>query len=63
MVLGVTNLPFSFALTSTLLFIGIGWILYRPLVGGLLLGMALFPSLISFYRIQQRRQEQWRRSL
>lgn len=63
MALGVTSLPFSFTLSSSLLFIGIGWILYRPLIGGLLLCMALFPGLLSMYRLHQRRQMEWRRNL
>jgi len=63
MSLGVTSLPFSFALSTTLLCIGIGWILYRPLLGGLMLGLALFPGLWSMYRLQQRRHHEWRRSL
>jgi len=63
LVLGITSLPFSFALSTCLLFIGIGWIIYRPLVGGLLLIIAIFPSSIALYRIQQRRELEWRRRL
>ena len=63
MALGVTSLPFSFTLSSSLLIIGISWIIYRPLIGGILLCMALFPVLLSMYRLHQRRQIEWRRNL
>jgi len=63
LVLGVTSLPFSFALSTFLLFLGCGWIIYRPLMGGLLLMMAILPSSIAFYRVQQRRDLEWRRRL
>ena len=36
---------------------------YRPLMGGLLLMMAILPSSIAFYRVQQRRDLEWRRRL
>ena len=37
--------------------------IYRPLMGGLLLMMAILPSSIAFYRVQQRRDLEWRRRL
>jgi len=63
LVLGVTSLPFSFALSTFLLFVGIGWIIYRPMIGGLLLMASILPSSIAFYRLQQRRELEWRRRL
>merc|ERR1719221_1128094 len=63
LVLGVTSLPFSFALSTFLLFIGIGWLLYRPVIGFVLLTMSVFPSLLALYRIHQRRELEWRRRL
>lgn len=63
LVLGVTSLPFSFALSTSLLFIGIGWLLYRPVIGFVLLTMSVFPSLLALYRIHQRRELEWRRRL
>jgi hypothetical protein len=63
LILGVTSLPFSFSMSSTLLFIGIGWVLYRPLIGIVLLFIATAPFLLAFHRIQQQRELEWRRSL
>lgn len=63
LVLGVTSLPFSFSLSSTLLFVGVGWVVYRPFFGIALLTTAVTPFVIAGYRINQQRELEWRRRL
>ena len=41
--LGMTSLPFSVSISLTLTIIGVGWSIYRPIVGLALLMMGLLP--------------------
>lgn len=56
LVLGVTSLPFSFSISLSLLFIGVGWILYRPLLGISLLFISLAPITVAAYKIHNRQR-------
>lgn len=56
LVLGVTSLPFSFSISLSLLFISIGWVLYRPLIGLVLLLISLAPITVAAYKIHNRRR-------
>jgi len=49
--LQIGSLPFSVSLTLTLGIIGLGWLLFRPLLGLALLLLATAPYIVPFYRL------------
>jgi len=49
--LQIGSLPFSVSLTLTLGIIGLGWLLFRPLLGLALLLLAAAPYIVPFYRL------------
>jgi len=49
--LQIGSLPFSVSLTLTLGIIGLGWLLFRPLLGFALLLLAAAPYFVPFYRL------------
>eukprot|EP00095_Tigriopus_kingsejongensis_P005652 maker-scaffold209_size256900-snap-gene-0.16 protein:Tk05652 transcript:maker-scaffold209_size256900-snap-gene-0.16-mRNA-1 annotation:"transmembrane protein 43" len=56
LILGNTSLPFSFALSTTFLASGIGWIVFRPMVGCLMIGVAVSPFIGPMVAIYLRRE-------
>lgn len=57
LILGNTSLPFSFALSTTFCATGIGWVVYRPIVGALLLFLSILPFIGPIIAIYLRREE------
>lgn len=53
--LGFASLPFAFAVSSSLLATGLGWVVYRPTMGLVLLTLALAPFLTAAYKSSRRR--------
>jgi len=49
--LGLTSLPFSVSITTTLIIIGTGWVWYRPIVGVALLTLAVAPYVVPVTRL------------
>jgi len=54
--LQIGSLPFSVSLTLTLGIIGLGWLLFRPLLGFALLLLAAAPYIVPFYRLLKDRR-------
>jgi len=54
--LQIGSLPFSVSLTLTLGIIGLGWLLFRPLLGFALLLLAAAPYIVPFYRLLRDRR-------
>jgi len=53
--IGIAPIQFTASITATLGTIGLGWVWYRPLVGGALVGIALAPYIVPAIKIAYRR--------
>ena len=61
--LGFANMQFSFALIATLLATALGWIMYRPVLGVTLIGLAVAPLMVTVYKNHRRWQVESRHRL
>lgn len=61
--LGFANMQVSFALTTTLLATALGWVIYRPALGAILIALAVAPVMVTVYKNQRRWQAESRRRL
>ena len=56
-------MQFSFALITTLLATAFGWIMYRPVLGVILIAMAVSPLTVTVYKNKNRWQVESRHRL
>ena len=61
--LGFANMQVSFALTTTLLATALGWMIFRPVLGAILIALAVAPLMVTVYKNHRRWQAESRRRL
>ena len=61
--LGFANMQVSFALTTTLLATALGWVIFRPVLGAVLIAFAVAPLMLTVYKNHHRWQAESRRRL
>ena len=52
--LGFANMQVSFALTTTLLATALGWMIFRPVLGAILIALAVAPLMVTVYKNHRR---------
>lgn len=61
--LGFANMQVTFALTTTLLATALGWMIYRPALGAVLIALAVAPLMVTVYKNHRRWQAESRHRL